>query len=641
MAGAGGGGLRGAVKARLLGEMLGAGRAGKGAGSTFEETGEWRVLVLDAVTTRVLSAACRMSDLNDLGVSLVEDLNKGRQPIPGQDAIYYITPTEQSVGRLVQDWSRKRPLYRGAHVFFSSALDRKLLARIKDCAGLIAGLRSLKEANLEFEAIDMNAFTTGHPHALRRLFGEGSGGAEYNAELEAIVARLTTLFSSLKEFPSIRFHAPTPQEEDSLPGAQNRALMPQRVAAMLHKSLTDMQGLNSELLPTSETCDLLIVDRSVDPVAPIIHEWTYEAMAHDLLAIANNVYSYSVDTNAGETETHDVLLDENDTVWVELRHKHIAEASTRLNEDMANFTRGNKLASARKREGSVDMKDLKGMVESLPQYRDRLRKLALHIDIATTLINMIKAEALEDVGKLEQDLVYGNATSKELIKLLGSEGRSGMTSEDKVRLLMCYVATHPEKLDNHKRLQWMKLAKLTAHDMNAVNNLEYLGVAVSKRQKSAMSFGKKSKKRAIRKERNIGEDEEQWQLSRFQPHVLGLVEDVAKGTLSTDEYPYVLPPSSGAALPVDTAFADLSVRRKGGAAASWARKGKADGGAKDHKKLIIFVIGGITRSEIRVAHKMSHLLERNVIVGGTSVDNPHQFIEKLQSLSGLDLDLDL
>ena len=90
---------------------------------------------------------------------------------------------------------------------------------------------------------------------------------------------------------------------------------------------------------------------------------------------------------------------------------------------------------------AVDTRDLKGMVESLPQYRDQLRKLALHIDMASSMIDRLKGEELEEVGKLEQELVYGDATSKELIKLLGSEGRAGMDSADKVRLLMCYVAT--------------------------------------------------------------------------------------------------------------------------------------------------------------------------------------------------------
>jgi hypothetical protein len=42
-------------------------------------------------------------------------------------------------------------------------------------------------------------------------------------------------------------------------------------------------------LPARETCDLVIVDRCVDAVAPVIHEWTYEALVYDLLSLEDNI----------------------------------------------------------------------------------------------------------------------------------------------------------------------------------------------------------------------------------------------------------------------------------------------------------------------------------------------------------------
>ena len=45
-----------------------------------------------------------------------------------------------------------------------------------------------------------------------------------------------------------------------------------------------------------------------------------------------------------------------------------------------------------------------------------------------------------------------------------------------VRLLMCYSATHLEKLDPTREQQWQKVARLTPEDMACVTNLEFLGV---------------------------------------------------------------------------------------------------------------------------------------------------------------------
>lgn len=49
---------------------------------------------------------------------------------------------------------------------------------------------------------------------------------------------------------------------------------------------------------------------------------------------------------------------------------------------------------------------------------DQLSKLAAHVEIASKLNGRIDGDALAQLGKLEQDLVYGDATSKEVIAFL-------------------------------------------------------------------------------------------------------------------------------------------------------------------------------------------------------------------------------
>jgi syntaxin-binding protein 1 len=71
------------------------------------------------------------------------------------------------------------------------------------------------------------------------------------------------------------------------------------------------------------------------------------------------------------------------------------------------------------REGQeLSTRDMQKMVQALPQYRDQLDKLSLHIHIATLLNAKIKQDVLSDIGNLEQDFVYGDATIKELINIL-------------------------------------------------------------------------------------------------------------------------------------------------------------------------------------------------------------------------------
>ena len=120
------------------------------------------------------------------------------------------------------------------------------------------------------------------------------------------------------------------------------------------------------------------------------------------------------------------------------------------------------------------------MVQALPQYSDQLDKLSLHVDIAAKLNQKIKEQGLSDIGRLEQDLVFGDAGAKELINMLKT--KEDIATENKLRLLMIYAAINLDKIDSAKSLQWTQLARLSSDHMNAVKNMEYISAPISKKQ---------------------------------------------------------------------------------------------------------------------------------------------------------------
>ena len=73
-----------------------------------------------------------------------------------------------------------------------------------------------------------------------------------------------------------------------------------------------------------------MLDRSIDTVAPLIHEWTYEAMCYDLLPIADNQFSYSTKSSAGKEQKKTVLLGDHDPLWSELRYDSRRETCIKL-----------------------------------------------------------------------------------------------------------------------------------------------------------------------------------------------------------------------------------------------------------------------------------------------------------------------
>ncbi|XP_057827206.1 SNARE-interacting protein KEULE isoform X1 [Cryptomeria japonica] len=644
---------------RLLQEML----------RTTKETNSksiWKVLIMDKVTTKVMSYSCKMADITEEGISLVEDVSKRRQPLPAMEAVYFIQPSKENVKMFISDMAGKSPLYKRAFVFFSSPIPKELVNLIKRDTSILSRIGALREMNLEYFAIDSQGFSTDQERALEQLFGEHTENTrDYEDCLNTMACRLATVFASLKEFPLVRFRAAR-SAMDATTATTFRDLVPTKLAAALWNCLIKYKS-SIPNYPQAETCDLLIVDRSIDQIAPVIHEWTYDAMCHDLLNMEGNKHVYEITTQTGKKERKEVLLDEHDPVWFELRDLHFAEASLKLHEKMSQFGSKNKAAQIRLglRDGSeLSTRDMQKMVQALPQYNDQLDKLSLHVDIAAKLNEKIKKQELSEIGHLEQDMVFGDAGTKELINILKT--KEDITPENKLRLLMIYAAINPDKLAGEKGFQWKQLARLSSDDMNAVKNMSYLGASVSKKHSGGFSlkFGTNKKKHAVRKERN--QEEDNWQLARFYPMVEELIESLSKGELSKDEYPCMNEPSTSShsspfhssrmdAASVRSANSQAYSVRTSRPASTWARPRNSDDGyssdsALRHatsdpkilgKRIFVFVIGGATRSELRVAHKLTQKLKREVVLGSSSVDDPHQFITKLKLLTVFeDLSLD-
>ncbi|KAL2477949.1 SNARE-interacting protein KEULE [Forsythia ovata] len=594
----------------------------------------WKVLIMDKVTVKVMSHSCKMADITDQGVSLVEDLFRRRQPLPSMDAIYFIQPSKENVVMFLSDMSGREPLYRKAYVYFSSSVPKDLIARIKNDTSVLPRIGALREMNLEYFSIDSQAFITDHERALEELFGEDAGSSRrFDACLNVMATRIATVFASLKEFPFVRYRA-AKVLDDASTMTTFRELVPTKLAAAIWNNIT-MYKSTIPNFPQTETCELLIVDRSIDQIAPIIHEWTYDAMCHDMLDLDGNKYVHEVPSKSGgEPEKKEVLLEDHDSFWLELRHAHIAEASERLSEKMTNFVSKNKAAQLQQR-----------LLENLMQSSETV--------------------GLRELGQLEQDLVFGDAGTKEVINFLRMK-QNGMC-ENKLRLLMIYASVYPEKFEGDKATKLMQLAKLSREDMKAVKNMKLLEGSVSRKTSNgtfSLKFDSAKRKHAERKDRT-GEEEETWALSRFYPMIEELIEKLNKGELPKEDYQCMNNPSpsshgsSGPPQGGSLRSGRTSGPTQGGSVrsrrtATWARSRASDDGyssdsvlrnvSNDFKKMgqriFVFIIGGATRSELRVCHKLTAKLRREVVLGSTSIDDPPQYITKLKLLSEKELSVD-
>lgn len=97
------------------------------------------------------------------------------------------------------------------------------------------------------------------------------------------------------------------------------------------------------MMATVHLTQLSAMRRGFDPVAPIIHEWTYEAMAYDLLNLEDGRFKYTAETGVGK-ETKEHVLQDKDELWSSMRHKFIADVQRELADMMTSFSKKNRAA---------------------------------------------------------------------------------------------------------------------------------------------------------------------------------------------------------------------------------------------------------------------------------------------------------
>jgi len=118
-----------------------------------------------------------------------------------------------------------------------------------------------------------------------------------------------------------------------------------------------------------------------------------------------------------------------------------------------------------------------------------------------------------------------------------------------------------------------------------------------------------------------------------------VLEAALSNRLSPGLYPYIRtapaqpgetgPPGAGGATGHRRAGSLNWTRRDnwGGAGAAGAAAASAPA-----RKLIVFILGGAARSEMRVVHEVAKQMGRDVLLASNSVDTPRSFVSMLQDI---------
>ncbi|KAK2708308.1 hypothetical protein QYM36_014048 [Artemia franciscana] len=409
-----------------------------------------RVLVVDRFSLRMLSACLKMHEIALEGITRVQDINKSREPLHYLEAVYILSPVNDSVKPLITDFGfrrnrfsdffgfriskitdflfrrkrkERRTQYKAAHVYFTKACPKELSKELyKHISGKY--IRTMKYINIAFIPCESQVFSLDFPDGFQCYYNQNRI-SQRAAAMERMAEQIATLCATLGVYPAVRYRA---DNERNIEFAQI-------IQHKLNRYKADDPTMGDG--PEKSRSQLLVIDRGVDGVSPLLHELTFQAMAYDLLPSENDVNKFLLTSQYKSGVEKKVLVDENDDRWKELRHQHIEIVFKNISKNLKTYvTYENNLKKSLTASDKSSISDLK-MIKKMLEYR---KELSNYSSLAEDCLKKYQSK-VSRLCKVEQDLAMGVDAEgdevKDIMRLmhpfLAEENVSPM---DKIRIIL-------------------------------------------------------------------------------------------------------------------------------------------------------------------------------------------------------------
>ena len=358
----------------------------------------------------------------------------------------------------------------------------------------------------------------------------------------------------------------------------------------------------------------MILDRTYDMLIPFIHDIHYEAILKDLFEVGpDGKIKYESIDNSGFNSTKEAVINEQDSVWVRLRYEEIDEAQALMNQELKSFRNDNLvIENAANDPSASDLKTMAKVVSGLSNYNETVSKFAVHRYLLNSCMKTFADDGITDLAEIDQMMMTGfNNEKKEykesdLIQKVVGKMQTVNSDKEKLRIALAVIAGMELSPSDRKAITDLIAPTFAAN----LTKLQFFGISLQGASKSKKRINKvymnslQSRIPDITKIYNYA-----------IPKLHDYIEAAKLGSLDGEGFIFgrSAPPA-----PEDIAPQVKSLRRKQGAV------------SKSRRKVIVFVLGGVSYAELRILKDFPDL---HVVIGGTKVFSPLEFVSEIIQMS--------
>ncbi|XP_063388660.1 vacuolar protein sorting-associated protein 45 [Cydia fagiglandana] len=539
-----------------------------------EESGPgMKVILMDKETTSIVSMVFSQSEILQKEVYLFEriDSHSKWDNLKHMKCIAFLRPTSENIALLSREL--RYPKYGVYFIYFSNVISKADIKTLAECDEQEA-VREVQEVFADYLAVDRHLFSF-------NIVGCLHGRSWNQAHLQRCAQGLLSVLLSLKRRCAVRYEA----------ASEPCARLAERVRDLLRReaALVDNNVPINGDLPTPQ---LLIIDRRDDPVTPLLSQWTYQAMVHELLTLHNHRVSLAHLPDVHKDFREVVLSAEQDEFYAKNLYSNFGEIGQTMKSLMEEFQK-----KAKSHEKVESIADMKSFVEAYPLFKKMSGTVTKHVTVVGELSSMVAKRSLLAVSELEQELACQSDHAKHLQRLKALLANDSVRHHDAAKLVALYALRY-EKHASNALGTLVEALKARGCPEPLVKNvllvLEHGGAHARQSDLFGLQDAVKITKRLFKGLSGVENI-----YTQHTPLLKDTLEDLIKGKLRENLYP--------------TLGGDEAYGRR-------------------PQDIIVFIVGGATYEESLCVHQINQAYPGvRVVLGGTTIHNSASYFEEVKA----------